>query len=35
MVVALDANRDRDPVARVNDPGVLTRAHENVRCLGG
>ena len=34
VVVALDADGHGDPVAGVDDPGVLARAHEDVRGLG-
>ena len=34
VVVRLDLERDRQPVAHVDDAGVLARAHQQVRTLG-
>jgi hypothetical protein len=34
VVVALDADRDREPVTHVDDPGALARSDEHPRRLG-
>jgi hypothetical protein len=35
MIVAFDANRDRDAVTGVDDAGVLSGTNQDVRGFGG